>query len=292
MSDGATDPVTWHLHYWLQAFGADLALPAGTVAPRAAPAPAPTVNRTQAPAEARPDATEGDAAATRNAHPAAEDRAPAAAPSTPAVAPDGTYEPPRDEPPETRALRELRREVLPCTRCKLHEHRQYTVFGEGNHNARVLFVGEAPGSQEDQTGRPFVGKAGQLLDRIIEGAMGLRRSDVYIANINKCHPPGNRDPQPDEVAACLPYLKRQVEIIRPEVIVCLGRVAGQNLLGSTESTTALRRRQHEYDGVPVIVTWHPAYLLRQPERKRDTWEDIKKVNRLLGLPEVPDGGRG
>jgi len=165
--------------------------------------------------------------------------------------------------------------------------RRMTVFGEGNPHARVMFVGEAPGAKEDQSGRPFVGPAGQLLDRIIEGAMGLRRQDVFIANINKCRPPNNRAPEADEVAACLPFLKQQVEIVKPEVLVCLGRTAAQNLLGSTESTTAMRRRQHEYANTPVIVTWHPAYLLREPSRKRETWEDIKKVNKLLGLPEVP-----
>jgi DNA polymerase len=117
--------------------------------------------------------------------------------------------------------------------------------------------------------------------------MGLQRQDVYIANINKCRPPGNREPEPDEVAACLPYLRRQVEILRPEVIVCLGRTAAQNLLGSTESTTAMRGRTHEYMGTPVVVTWHPAYLLRDASHKRETWDDIKRVNRLLGLPEVP-----
>lgn len=176
---------------------------------------------------------------------------------------------------------------MPCTRCKLHEHRQTTVFGEGDPAARVMFVGEAPGAREDQTGRPFVGPAGQLLERILEGAMGLQRSKVFIANINKCRPPGNRAPDADEVAACMPFLKQQVEIVKPEVIVCLGRTAAQNLLGSSESTTAMRRREHDYLGIPVVVTWHPAYLLREPARKRETWDDIKKVNKLLGLPEVP-----
>jgi uracil-DNA glycosylase family 4 len=161
------------------------------------------------------------------------------------------------------------------------------VFGEGNPQPRVLFVGEAPGSNEDQTGRPFVGNAGQLLDRIIAGAMGMQRSEVYIANINKCRPPDNRAPEADEVAACLPYLQRQIEILRPEVIVCLGRIAAQNLLGTTASTTSLRGQTLDFHGTPVIVTWHPAYLLREPSHKRETWDDIKRVNRLLGLPEVP-----
>jgi uracil-DNA glycosylase family 4 len=185
------------------------------------------------------------------------------------------------------ALAELRREVLPCTKCKLHEGRRNTVFGEGSPSARVLFVGEAPGAVEDQTGRPFVGPAGQLLDKILANAMGLRRDQVFIANINKCRPPGNREPQPDEVAACLPFLRRQIEILQPEVIVCLGRTAAQNLLGTTASTTALRGRQLDYLGIPVVVTWHPAYLLRDPSHKRETWDDVKRVNRLLGGPEVP-----
>jgi DNA polymerase len=117
--------------------------------------------------------------------------------------------------------------------------------------------------------------------------MGMRREDVFIANVNKCRPPDNRNPEADEVAACLPYLRRQVELLRPEVIVCLGRIAAQNLLGSTESTGALRGRTLDYLGIPVVVTWHPAYLLRDPSHKRETWDDIKRVNRLLGLPEIP-----
>jgi DNA polymerase len=177
--------------------------------------------------------------------------------------------------------------VIACTRCKLHGDRRHAVPGEGNPRARVMFIGEAPGEREDQTGRPFVGPAGQLLDQIITGGMGLARADVFIANINKCRPPGNRDPAPDEVAACLPFLRRQVEVVRPEVIVCLGRVAAQNLLGRTESAGKLRGLELEYQGIPVVVTWHPSYLLREPDRKRDTWADIKRVNRRLGNPEDP-----
>ncbi|MGB3968398.1 MAG: uracil-DNA glycosylase, partial [Planctomycetota bacterium] len=205
------------------------------------------------------------------------------------------------EDPAARLL-QLRAEVLPCTRCRLHEGRQHAVFGEGNPRAQVVFIGEAPGAVEDQTGRPFVGPAGQLLDRIITGAMGLQRTDVYIANINKCRPPNNREPLPDEVAACVPFLRAQLAILRPAVIVCLGRVAAQNLLGVTDSAGRLRGRQLAYEGVPVVVTWHPSYLLRDPSHKRETWEDIKRVNRLLGRPEVPgreappgaasDGGAG
>jgi uracil-DNA glycosylase family 4 len=218
-------------------------------------------------------------------------RAPVVAPVSP-VSPAATAaRAPSAGPDDDRAerLQRLREEVLPCTRCKLSQGRQHVVFGEGNPRARVLFVGEAPGANEDRTGRPFVGDAGQLLDRIISGAMGLQRSDVFIANINKCRPPGNREPEPDEVAACLPFLRAQIEILRPEVIVCLGRVAAQNLLGRTESASKLRGQQLDYLGIPVVVTWHPAYLLRDPSHKRETWDDIKRVNRLLGLPEVPGG---
>jgi DNA polymerase len=185
------------------------------------------------------------------------------------------------------SLAALRDRLAGCTRCKLSQGRTQVVFGEGNPRARVMFVGEAPGFHEDQQGRPFVGAAGQLLDRIITGAMGLRRDDTYIANVNKCRPPDNREPEPDEVAACLPFLREQVRAIRPEVIVCLGRVASSNVLGSSLPMRALRGRSLSYEGIPVVVTWHPAYLLRNPAAKRETWDDIKRVNRLLGLPEQP-----
>ncbi len=185
------------------------------------------------------------------------------------------------------ALDALREEIGPCIRCRLHENRQQLVFGEGSANARVMFIGEAPGQQEDRQGRPFVGPAGQLLDKIIENAMGLSRPEVFIANVNKCRPPGNRDPQPDEVGACLPFLRRQIEIIEPEVIVTLGRVAAQNLLSTTLPMRRLRGQDLEINGITVVATWHPAYLLRQPSAKADTWEDIKRVNRRLGLPEIP-----
>lgn len=266
-----------HLELAAQAYGPDLPLPLGSVVPRTAaptPQPAPTAPMAQAspPAPAAPRATAAAAPATPPLAPAREPAtaAPAAASDDPVA-----------------QLQALRNEVLPCTRCKLHQGRQHTVFGEGNPRARVMFIGEAPGAREDQSGRPFVGDAGQLLDRIITGAMGLQRQDVYIANINKCRPPGNRAPEPDEVAACLPFLRQQIEIVRPEVLVCLGRTAAQNLLSTTASTTALRGRELEYLGIPVVVTWHPAYLLREPAHKRETWEDIKRVNLLLGRPEVP-----
>jgi len=184
-------------------------------------------------------------------------------------------------------LLRLRAEAMACRKCKLCDTRKSVVFGEGARRPEVLFVGEAPGAVEDQTGRPFVGPAGQLLDKILDGAMGYRREDVYIANINKCRPPGNRDPEADEVAACIPFLRQQVELLQPKVIVALGRVAAHNLLGTEEPMRALRGRELSYNGIPVVVTWHPAFLLRDPSRKPETWQDIKRVNRMLGRPEDP-----
>jgi uracil-DNA glycosylase len=283
----AIDPahLRQHLQWAAGAYGLDLVLPIGRTEPRAA-RPAPLL----APAPAEVLASEAPPTAAPRAVAPARAPAPVVA-AVPAPPPSPPTEPPPpatdDLAAATEALRQLRTEVMPCTRCKLHEQRQHVVFGEGNPRARVMFIGEAPGATEDQTGRPFVGPAGQLLDRILAGAMGLQRSEVFIANVNKCRPPGNREPAPDEVAACLPYLQQQVAIVRPEVIVCLGRVAAQNLLGTTQSASALRGRELDYRGVPVVVTWHPAYLLREPSRKRETWDDIKRVNRLLGRPEVP-----
>jgi DNA polymerase len=209
----------------------------------------------------------------------------AAVPATPpAPAPPAADPAPADP---VAALAALRAIALACRKCALCETRTNVVFGEGSARARVMFIGEAPGQTEDETGRPFVGKAGQLLTRIVENAMGLARADVYIANVNKCRPPGNREPQPDEVAACLPFLRDQVRAVRPAVIVTLGKVATWNLLGVTDPMKRLRGRALEYDGIPVVATWHPAYLLRNPAAKADTWEDVKRVNRLLGAPDVP-----
>ncbi|MCC6784027.1 MAG: uracil-DNA glycosylase [Planctomycetes bacterium] len=226
---------------------------------------------------------------------------PTPAPRRPAPAPAPTAQsastpkppstPVQDLPSLPEGLDALFDLVATCKRCRLHEGRTHVVFGEGDPRARVVFVGEAPGAREDETGRPFVGAAGQLLTKIIENAMGLTRAAVYIANVNKCRPPNNRNPEPDEVAACLPYLRQQIRAIRPQVIVALGRVAAHNLLGTSLPMGQLRGRDLEYEGIPVVATWHPAYLLRQPEAKRETWEDIKRVNRLLGLPDVPPAGR-
>lgn len=277
-----------HLELAAQAYGTDLPLPPGNVQPRAPELPPPTQ-----PAVAPPSVPPAVLRAPVGpVDPQADDRRHEAPPAGDSPAGGPVADAPGDQPAEdpVARLQALRNEVLPCTRCKLSQGRTHTVFGEGNPRARVMFIGEAPGAREDQTGRPFVGDAGQLLDRILTGAMGLQRQDVYIANINKCRPPGNRAPEPDEVAACLPFLRQQIEIVRPEVLVCLGRTAAQNLLSTTASTTALRGRDLEYQGIPVVVTWHPAYLLREPAHKRETWEDIKRVNRLLGRPEVPPAG--
>ena len=255
-----------HLRSAAENYGDDLPLPRGQ---RRAPAqvPAETPAAIPTPQSARsPDLSRENSRETSRNH----------APDTATSATDPVA-----------ALAALRDEVLPCRKCKLCEGRTNVVFGDGSAHARVLFVGEAPGQTEDEQGLPFVGRAGQLLTRIIEGGMGLRRADVFIANVNKCRPPGNRDPEPDEVAACLPFLKRQIEILRPEVIVTLGKVATWNLLATTEAMKHLRGRELSYEGIPVIATWHPAYLLRNPAAKVDTWADIKRANRLLGLPEVP-----
>jgi uracil-DNA glycosylase family 4 len=182
------------------------------------------------------------------------------------------------------ALRALRLEIGDCRRCKLAPHRANLVFGVGNPAARLVFVGEAPGADEDAKGEPFVGRAGQLLTEIITKGMGLRRDDVYIANVIKCRPPGNRNPEPDEVATCEPFLIRQLELIGPEVIVALGKFAAQTLLRTKTPITKLRGQWGDYRGIKVMPTFHPAYLLRNPADKRVVWTDIKAVMAELGLP--------
>ena len=186
------------------------------------------------------------------------------------------------------ALAGLKIEIGPqCVRCKLCElGRSQVVFGVGHPKARLMFVGEAPGEDEDRKGEPFVGRAGQLLTKIIE-AISLTREQVYIANVIKCRPPGNRNPEPDEVAACEPFLFRQIEIVRPLVIVALGKFAAQCLLRSTEPITKLRGREFEFHGATLIPTFHPAYLLRNPPAKREVWEDMKKVRALLVADQRP-----
>lgn len=178
------------------------------------------------------------------------------------------------------SLDAIRGDLGDCTRCKLHENRRTIVFGEGNPQASLVFVGEGPGAEEDATGRPFVGRAGQLLDKII-AAIGLRREDVYIANIVKCRPPLNRTPERDEVETCEPFLFRQIKFIRPRVIVALGSPAFQTLLRTRDSITRARGEWRELDGIRVMPTFHPAFLLRSPDKKREVWEDMKKVRDFL-----------
>lgn len=175
----------------------------------------------------------------------------------------------------------LRNEATACERCELHTTRNTVVFGTGNDNADLMFVGEAPGADEDQQGEPFVGRAGQLLTKIVE-AMGFRRDDVYIANVIKCRPPGNRNPKPIEIETCEPFLLKQVELIQPKVICALGSFAAQALLHTDEKISRLRGRFHDYHGAKLMPTYHPAFLLRNPHSKREVWEDMKKVMDELG----------
>lgn len=180
------------------------------------------------------------------------------------------------------SLETLRAFIGECTRCKLHKGRTHLVFGEGSPHARLVFVGEGPGQKEDLAGRPFVGEAGQLLTRII-GAMELKREEVYICNVVKCRPPRNRDPEKDEIETCIPFLKNQLNIIRPEILCTLGRVAGQSLLGEAFKITHERGTWHSYNDIPLMPTYHPAYLLRNPSAKRHVWEDVQKIMVRLGL---------
>ncbi len=185
------------------------------------------------------------------------------------------------------ALADIAREVAACTRCAaLARSRTQTVFGAGNPHARLVFCGEAPGADEDRQGIPFVGRAGKLLTDIIQKGMKLRREDVYILNILRCRPPGNRNPEPVEAANCREFLDRQLAAIQPEFICCLGAVAAQNLLETTLSIGKLRGRFHDYNGIKVLCTYHPAYLLRNPAAKKPTWEDIQLLMAEMGT-EAP-----
>ena len=179
------------------------------------------------------------------------------------------------------ALAAVRADIGDCTRCKLHtQGRRQIVFGVGNPEADLMFVGEAPGADEDIQGIPFVGRAGQLLTKIIE-AIDLKREDVYIANVIKCRPPGNRNPEPDEVETCEPFLFQQIDIIKPKVIVALGKFGAQTLLRTLDPISRLRGRVYEFRGAKLVPTFHPAYLLRNPASKREVWEDMKLVRKLL-----------
>lgn len=217
------------------------------------------VRRTLAAIDGRPAAAAGEAAPDMFAAPA-----PAA---------------PRSREEKAAALAELADRVAGCTACKLHATRTQTVFGVGNPDAGLVFVGEAPGRNEDEQGEPFVGRAGKLLNDILK-AIGFARDDVYICNILKCRPPENRDPEPDEVRACEPFLVRQLEILQPRVICCLGRHAAMTLLQTRSSLRSMRESVNFYAGIPVLATYHPAALLRNPHWKRDTWDDVRKLRAL------------
>ena len=181
---------------------------------------------------------------------------------------------------QNQLLENLRNETVGCQKCPLSKTRTHLVFGVGNHKAELMFVGEAPGRDEDLQGEPFVGRAGQLLTKIIE-AIGMKRTDVYIANVLKCRPPGNRNPLPEEIVLCMPYLIKQIDIIKPKVLCALGTFAAQTLLNTKAPVGTLRGRFHEYQGIPMMVTYHPAYLLRNPNDKAKVWEDMKKVRDFL-----------
>jgi DNA polymerase len=185
--------------------------------------------------------------------------------------------------PAMNSLTDVRDAVSKCTRCALYASALNHVPGEGNHNADFMVVGEAPGQTEDEQGKPFVGRAGQLLTQILE-AIQLKREDVFICNVLKHRPPGNRNPEPNEVKACSPYLVRQIELIKPKVILALGTFSAQTLLDTKTAIGKLRGQVHEYHGVPVVVTYHPAALLRNPAWKRPTWEDVQLARRILDSP--------
>ena len=198
------------------------------------------------------------------------------------------YPPPllKADEPGSDTLERVSSDLGECTRCKLHLKRHKIVFGAGNPRADLVFVGEGPGHDEDMQGLPFVGRAGKLLTQMIE-AMGLQRADVYIANIVKCRPPENRPPQEDEIATCMPFLLRQLGAIKPKIIVCLGSTAAQTLLATKKSISAFRGQWFDFQGAKLIPTYHPAYLLRNPNAKPEVWNDLKKVMAVLGLTAPP-----
>ena len=212
---------------------------------------------------------------------------PAIAPRKPIFTPP---QPPAITPTADRAaaLQLIREDIGDCTRCALHAGRNKIVFGDGSPNARLFFVGEGPGADEDAQGIPFVGKAGQLLNNMIN-AMGLKREEVYIANVVKCRPPGNRTPEPEEGNTCSPFLFRQIDVIRPQVIVALGATAATYLLGQRQPLAGLRGRVHAWRGSQLIVTYHPAFLLRDPRQKKEAWADLQIAMRELGLKPPAKG---
>src|SRR6185295_11709061 len=189
--------------------------------------------------------------------------------------------------PSTETFEQIHAEIGDCTRCPLHQERTHVVHTEGNRKARLMFVGEAPGADEDAQARPFVGRAGQLLTKIIE-AIGLKREEVLIGNVNRCRPPGNRPPTPEEASMCKPFLLREIAVVQPEVIVVLGNTAMRNLLDIKQGITRVRGQFQDYHGVKVMPTFHPAYLLRDPSKKKETWEDLKNVRDYLDTTRKPE----
>ena len=196
--------------------------------------------------------------------------------------PSSEMEPEKPTRSQVLTLEEVRKELGDCKRCKLHRGRKTIVFGEGNEKATLMLVGEGPGYDEDVQGRPFVGKAGQLLTKILQ-SINLPREEVYIANIIKCRPPQNRNPEPDEIQSCHPFLIKQIGVIQPKIICALGTFSAQTLLETDTKITALRGKLFDLVGIKVIPTYHPAFLLRNPDKKREVWEDMKKIAELLGL---------
>jgi DNA polymerase len=255
--------------------------------PPLAPSPSPSASPSPAPPKPRlvereiSESQVGDWRAALGGKPSEPTMSAAAAPAEPTV--------PHASLPELDTLAEIATHIASCTRCPLYATARNPVPGEGNPRAELMCVGEAPGATEDETGRPFVGAAGQLLTKIL-AAIGLARDDVFIANVLKHRPPGNRNPMPNEVAACSPYLIRQIEIVKPKVILALGTFAAQTLLDTTTPLGKLRGQVHRYHGVPLIVTYHPAALLRNPSWKRPTWEDVQLAHRILTGAPAPNAG--
>lgn len=251
----------------------------------------PAIEPRPVPARRAPESIHGATAGPSAAADTPQRTAPRPSPPRPAGSADSRpawLPPPRGQAlgVGSAALASLRADIGDCRRCKLCDRRTNLVFGVGNPNARLMFVGEAPGADEDLQGEPFVGKAGQLLDRMI-AAMGLSRDQVYIANVVKCRPPGNRDPEATEVAECLPFLRAQIAAVAPEVIVALGRIAPSALLGRSVQITRERGTWTSFDSVPMMLTYHPAFLLRDPSHKRDAWSDLQAVMGRLGLSPRP-----
>ena len=222
---------------------------------------------------------------SRRAHPSLilpQQQAPSLAAPAAAAAPEPSQPTAQDPAHSSPGLADIAAQVTSCTRCALHRGRKHAVPGEGAAHPLVLVIGEGPGAEEDATGRPFVGPAGQLLDKMLKAIELDRATNCFIANVVKCRPPGNRDPQPEESAACLPYLRAQIAVLRPRAILAVGRVAAQTLTGLGAGVGELRRRQLVYEGIPLAVTYHPSAVLRDSSLKRPVWEDLKRLKSNLG----------